>query len=303
LAKIVWIVVCAALGAPLVCTPLMCSEQAQPQSPTPQPQGAAPPQPQGAPAAPQPALKPAPPTPIAIEKAQLGDDHAWDPEWDKWIEQALPADLLAPQREREVKSLCPRFRELSDPDKRAFWAYFFQALAGAEAGLKPTADVRHKDPEVAVVDPVTKRIARQEGLLQLAYMDSDRYGCDFDWQKDKELPEHDPAKTILQPKNNLLCGVNILDNQLVAQHKPVLSKSSYWVTLRPGTYSFQHFMRQMANEPEACGAPRIRRRWPWRHGSRPVSEAANPSATQPAASGVSPGVVAAAPSAATAAAH
>jgi hypothetical protein len=39
---------------------------------------------------------------------------------------------------------------------------------------------------------------RSEGLPQLTYMDADRYGCDFDWDKDAELAEEDPAKTILQ---------------------------------------------------------------------------------------------------------
>jgi hypothetical protein len=254
-------------------------------------------------AQPQPELKPAPATPIAVQKAQLGDDDTWDPEWDKVIEQALPAELLSSQREHEVKSLCPRFKDLTDADKRAFWAYFFQALAGAEAGLKATANVRHTDPEVAVIDPVTKRVARQEGLLQLAYMDSERYGCDFDWDKDKELKEHDPAKTILQPENNLLCGISILDNQLVAQHKPVLSKSSYWVTLRPGTYSFQLFMKQMANEPAACGVPRSGRRWPWRRG--PASDAANRpgAASEPAVTPAAAAVSAGAPAMGQAAAH
>jgi hypothetical protein len=136
---------------------------------------------------------------------------------------------------------------------------------------------------------VTKRVARQEGLLQLAYMDSERYGCNFDWEKDKDLPAHDPAKTILQPENNLLCGIRILDNQLIAQHKPLLSKSSYWVTLRPGTYSFQVFFKQMANEPEACGAPRVRRRWPWHRGLHAPSEAVN----EPSASAGSAGASAA----------
>jgi hypothetical protein len=208
----------------------------------------------------EPATKPAPPTPIAVQKAELGDNNAWNPEWDKIIEEALPDDLLSPRREHEVKSLCPEFKRMSEADRRAFWAYFFQALAGAEAGLEPTADVRHSDPQVAVVDPVTHRVARQEGLLQLAYVDSQRYGCDFDWDSDKELPEHDPAKTILQPKNNLECGIRILDNQLMVQHKPVLSKSSYWVTLRPGTMSFSVFVKQLANLPAACGPSPFRRR-------------------------------------------
>jgi hypothetical protein len=207
----------------------------------------------------EPETKPAPPTPIAVEKAQLGSTNTWDPAWDKIIEKALPPELLSARREHAVKALCPRFKRMSKSDRRTFWAYFFQALAGAEAGLEPTADVRHTDPEVAVIDPVTHRVARQEGLLQLAYMDSQRYGCDFDWEKDKELPEHDPDKTILQPENNLECGIKILDYQLMVQHKPVLSESSYWVTLRPGTLSFNVFAKQLANLPAACGASRFRR--------------------------------------------
>jgi len=222
----------------------------------------------------EPATKPAPPTPIAVKKAELGDDNQWDPEWDKIVEKALPPDLLSPRREHEIKSLCPGFKRMSETDRRAFWAYFFQALAGAEAGLKPTADVRHTDPEVAVIDPVTHRVARQEGLLQLAYVDSQRYGCDFDWDKDKQLPEHDPGKTILQPKNNLKCGIKILDNQLMVQHKPVLSTSSYWVTLRPGTTSFSVFTKQLANLPAACGTSPFRRQNP--AAAAPASDAKSP---------------------------
>jgi hypothetical protein len=208
------------------------------------------------------AVKPAPPTPIAVQKAELGEQNNWNPEWDKIIEKAVPAELLSARREREVKSLCPRFKYMNETDKRAFWAYFFQALAGAEAGLTPTTDVRHTEPEVAVVDTVTKRMVRSEGLLQLTYMDGPRYGCEFDWEKDKDLREHDPAKTILQPANNLLCGVKILDNQLVVQHKAVLSKSSYWVTLRPHHPSFKVFIKQMKNEPQACGPTGVRQGLP-----------------------------------------
>ncbi len=205
----------------------------------------------------KPETKPAPQTPIAIKKAELGDDDPWNPEWDKLIEQSLPADLLSSKRERQVRDLCPRFNQMSEVDRRAFWAYFFQALAGAEAGLEPTTNVRHSDPEVAVPDPVTHRIARQEGLLQLAYMDSQRYGCDFDFEKDKALLEHDPERTILQPKNNLECGIKVLDKQLIANHQTLLSKSSYWVTLRPGGLSFAVFVKQLANMPAACGVSRF----------------------------------------------
>jgi hypothetical protein len=200
----------------------------------------------------EPVLKFAPATPIAEEKAKLDDDQTWDPEWDLWIEAALPPDMLSDKVARAVKPFCPRWNRLSDADKRAFWAYFFQALAGAEAGLVPTADVHHRDRVLQVRDHVTRRVVRQEGLLQLTYMDQERYGCDFDWEGDKHLPEHDPRKTILQPKNNLLCGVSIIHNQLIDQHKPLLSRTSYFATLRPRTRSVRVFLKQMKNEPAVC---------------------------------------------------
>jgi hypothetical protein len=201
---------------------------------------------------PGPELKPAPSTPIAEEKAKLGDDETWRPEWDATIEKALPEDLLESKMGRRVQQFCPRFRSMGEPDRRAFWAYFFQALSGAEAGLKPTSDVRHIEPQVAVTDPVSHRMVRSEGLLQLTYEDSKRYGCAFDWNADRHLPEHDPNKTILQPENNLICGVNILENQLVVQKEPLIATGSYWSTLRPGRPGYKVFLKQMANVPSAC---------------------------------------------------
>jgi hypothetical protein len=199
----------------------------------------------------RPQLKPAPPTPIAVEKQELGEP-SWDAQWDETVERALSPGMLSSRIARGVRSYCPRFASMSDPDKRAFWAYTFQALAGAEAGLKPTTDVRHTEPEMAQVDTVTKRMIRQQGLLQLAYMDAERYGCDFNWQHDRTLPEKDPARTILQPENNLLCGVKIMQNQMLRQRKPLLSSTSYWVTLRPATISYKVFAKQMKNVPAAC---------------------------------------------------
>jgi len=193
------------------------------------------------------------PTPIAEKKAELGKP-AWDPEWDKIVEETLPAEMLSPRVARAVKPFCPRFNSMSEVDKRAYWAYFFQALAGAEAGLEPTADVRHTESEVAVEDTVTKRRVRSEGLLQLTYMDAERYGCDFDWEKDKQLHEKDPDKTILQPEKNLTCGIKILSTQLIDKGKPLAWRKSYWSTLQPGNAAFKVFVQQMANVPDACRA-------------------------------------------------
>jgi len=204
-----------------------------------------------------PALKPAPATPIHTERIELGGD-TWNPEWDKIVELALPPSMLSRQVPRDVRRFCPRFYEMGEVDKRAFWAYFFQALAGAEAGLDPTTRVRHTEPEVAVVDKVSGRMVRSEGLMQLTYEDRRRYGCDFDWEHDRTLKADDPAKTILQPKNNLECGVKILENQIIDQHKPLLSNSGYWSTLRLGNMDYRLFAKQMTNVPVACKAVKPR---------------------------------------------
>jgi hypothetical protein len=191
------------------------------------------------------AIQPVPPTPIDIKKVELGG-LPWNPQWDQMIENALPPEMLSSQVPRGVRRFCPRFYEMGTTDKRTFWAYFFQALAGAEAGLNPNTSVRHSGLEGAPA-------MRSEGLLQLAYADHKRYGCDFNWAVDRALKANDPAKTILQPKNNLECGVKILFNQTIVQHKPLLSRSGYWSTLRPGGPSYRSFAKQMTNPPAACG--------------------------------------------------
>jgi hypothetical protein len=199
------------------------------------------------------ATKPAPATPIDVKKAELGG-NPWNPEWDTLIEKNIPPEMLSMRVPHDVRQFCPRFYSMNEVDKRAFWAYFFQALAGAEAGLEPTTRVHHRQAEVNKVDPVTGKLTRQEGLLQLSYQDQKRYGCDFDWEKDKSLKPDDPNKTILQPGNNLACGIKILGNQIIDQHKPLLSRSSYWSPLQPGTAPHRNFMKQMTNPPAACGA-------------------------------------------------
>lgn len=204
------------------------------------------------PARPPKAIKPAPPTPIAVKKVELGE-NTWNPAWDRIIEEAIPASMLSSQVPRDVRRFCPRFYVMGNADKRAFWAYFFQALAGAEAGLDPTTRVRHTEPEVAVRDDVTHRMVRSQGLLQLTYEDAKRYGCDFDWDADKKLKPDDPEKTILQPKNNLECGVKILAKQIIDMHKPLRSNSGYWSTLRLGNPDYRMFAKQMINPPAACG--------------------------------------------------
>jgi len=200
---------------------------------------------------PKPVVKPAPPTPLDAEAAQLGKP-TWQKPWDAFVERRLPAIMLTRRVPRDVRRFCPAFYRMDEADKRAWWAYFFEALASAEAGLKPTSNVIHTDPQVAVISPVTGEMTHQAGLLQLSYDDSRRYGCDFNWKADRRLPLHSPQRTILQPERNLACGIRILYHQLFRQHKPLYTPTSYWATLQPGTESFRVFERQMTNPPAAC---------------------------------------------------
>jgi len=221
------------------------------------------------------AMKPAPPTPIAIKKVELGQD-TWDPAWDKIVEEAIPASMLSSRVPHDVRRFCPRFYTMGLADKRAFWAYFFQALAGAEAGLDPTTRVRHTEPEVAVRDAVTGRMVRSQGLLQLTYEDHRRYGCDFDWKTDRKLKADNPTRTILQPKNNLECGVKILARQIIERHKPLFSNSGYWSTLRVGNPDYRMFAKQMTNPPAACDvgmrSAKRKRAKPGRDGGEAVAQ-------------------------------
>jgi hypothetical protein len=182
-----------------------------------------------------------------MKKVELGGTP-WNPLWDQIIEKALPPAMLSSQAPRGVRRFCPRFYEMDQTDQRTFWAYFFQALAGAEASLNPNTTVLHTELDGAIVQ-------RSEGLLQLAYADHQRYGCDFNWAVDRALKANDPSKTILQPKNNLECGVKILFHQVIVQRKPLLSRSGYWSTLRPDGPSYRVFVKQMTNPPAACGSP------------------------------------------------
>jgi hypothetical protein len=197
-------------------------------------------------------LKTVPHTPIDKKATELGG-NTWDPQWNSIVAQALPPTMLSGQVPRDVRLFCPRFYVLDNADKRTFWAYFFQALAGAEAGLNPQATVRHTEPKLAKTEDVPVTKVRTEGLLQLTYADQQRYGCPFDQEADKALPSDDPARTILQPKNNLVCGVMILENQIIQLHHPLLWHGSYWATLRPGSVSYRIFAKQMTNPPAACG--------------------------------------------------
>ena len=112
-----------------------------------------------------------------------------DPQWDEIVERALPPEMLSAKAARSVRSFCPRFSSLSEADKRALLGIH---LSGVSWGGS-RSEAHHRCPSHRTRSGGQRygdqTNGAQEGLLQLTYMDAKRYGCEFNWQHDKTLPE------------------------------------------------------------------------------------------------------------------
>ncbi len=88
---------------------------------------------------------------------------------------------------------------------------------GAEAGLNPNTSVRHAEPEVGLAKRriVAACVRRPEALWLRFQLAS---GPNSEGERSGQ--NYSPAK------NNLECGVKILFNQTIVQHKPLLTWSS-----------------------------------------------------------------------------
>ena len=149
----------------------------------------------------------------------------WDCRWEQFLVEAIKSDS-------------PLLK--LNPDRK-YWFAFFRAMAKAESGMK--LDTRYVERGLGK-DAVTKRQNTSEGLLQVSYQDSKYHGCDFDWEKDKHLHlgDKDLYKTIFQPKNNLQCGVIILEKQLVKRGKLYTKgKPYYWSVLDRKRSGYRRF--------------------------------------------------------------
>ncbi|NJL24782.1 MAG: hypothetical protein HC902_06180 [Calothrix sp. SM1_5_4] len=131
----------------------------------------------------------------------------------------------------DIAQFCPNYNQLSEPQRVNFWAYLISAVAKYESGFDPV--LRYHENTMGL-DEVTGQETYSEGLLQLSYKDSRTYGfCDFNWEADRKLPANDPRRTILDPINNLDCGIRILASQVGKHKKIALDKGAYWAVLRP----------------------------------------------------------------------
>lgn len=146
--------------------------------------------------------------------------------------------LLGQNVADDIEVFCPTYRKLNEQQRLNFWGQFFAALAYHESGWNPVS--RMLEANFTHADSVTKLPVASEGLLQLSYQDEPSYriDCGFDWNKDKSLAVKDPKKTILDPYNNLRCGIKIMSIQLKRYRTITMPSNVYWAVLKTnGLYS------------------------------------------------------------------
>ncbi len=146
--------------------------------------------------------------------------------------------LLGQNVADDIEIFCPQYRSLTEAQRLNFWGQFFASLAYHESGWNPVS--RMIESNFTYKDSVTKMPVVSEGLLQLSYQDEGSYrlDCGFDWNKDKNLAAKDPRKTILNPYNNLRCGIKIMSIQLKKYRSITMSSNVYWAVLKTnGKYS------------------------------------------------------------------
>lgn len=149
-------------------------------------------------------------------------------EWTRITVTEVEKKLKKLDLAEDAELFCPNYVALSQETKIHFWAEFVSAMAFFESGWNKYSQLT----EISLgIDSVTGKTVVSEGLLQLSYGDTKwAKWCNFNWEEDSK---NNPTETtILNPKNNLECGIGILANQISKHHKIVLEKRAYWSILK-----------------------------------------------------------------------
>ncbi len=191
------------------------------------------------------------PAPLAWESPKRPEAKMWSEYSFRVVNQYL--DVL--DQARDIELFCPKYRALDRARKVETWADVMAGISYWETGWDP----RNRTPEGDQgVDDVTKRPVYSEGLLQLSYQDqeSNPY-CVFDWNKDQLLPETDLHRTILNPYNNLYCGIRIMADLVKANGRIVVARGGYWSTVQAGNIHdrARQIERRVGSLPFCGGRP------------------------------------------------
>lgn len=200
--------------------------------PTPAPSPA--PTPNPAPT-PDPSPNPAPspePAPFTYRPLHWEATRPGSKAWSTYVFSLLKGEASTILSATDFDYFCPKFKFLSADEQVNAAGMFISGMTRYESNHNPL--VRYHEATMGI-DPVTDLPVYSEGLLQLSYQDTLYYPfCTFNWEADKNLSPTDPAKTILDPMNNLKCGLGILANQVRRRGTLVVSTGAYWAVLKQG---------------------------------------------------------------------
>lgn len=153
-------------------------------------------------------------------------------EWSNQVYQSVEQYFESLDLANDMERFCPSYNKLEKNERVVAWAVLFTQIALHESSWNPLS--RMKEPQLKN-DSITGVTVVSEGLMQLSYQDVKWASfCEFDWEKDKGLPEKDPRKTILDPRKNMACGIGIMARQVKRSRLIAMKEDVYWAVLRDG---------------------------------------------------------------------
>lgn len=164
--------------------------------------------------------------------------------WSEHVYDELPTlgPALLAANPTDAKIFCPNYTNLSDNERKQFWAFFISSMAKFESGF---------DPKSAYTEGFRDNSGRyviSRGLLQISMESSKGYRCGFT-----------TSTEIHSPTKNLSCGIKIL-NHWMKKDQRIASRSGlswkggarYWSVLRAGEKSSYQSIIKWSNNLPFC---------------------------------------------------
>lgn len=126
-----------------------------------------------------------------------------------------------------------------------YWQSVIKAICKAESNFNVLETYWEKDLGNNGYDKVTGAKYLSEGLMQLSYSDHKYYACEFDWEADKNKPEHSEDKSIFNVRKNIECGMIILNKLVGINRHYIYNVGNYWAVLKPNNKRHEVFLEAL----------------------------------------------------------
>lgn len=159
-------------------------------------------------------------------------------EWSDYLFTLISNDFEAFDSGKDQTKFCPNWQNMTKDQKINAIGELFSAIALHESTWDPKARTFEKSMGYY-----------SEGLFQISYVDKE-------WLPECPINEKDPKASILDPKNNIKCAVEIMKRQVKKTGLYYLPKSSsyiYWaVILEGGKYQQINTINSMVKKLKFC---------------------------------------------------